>query len=101
MRRRPSLLTDTIPTLRSTPRCFDTAGWGIRSLLTSSPTACARPLPSTLMISRRRGSAIALNASVVVAARAITVYYILIWEYVKNENPEKVTRGGALGAFEA
>ena len=25
----PRLVTDTIPTLRSTPRCFDTAGWGI------------------------------------------------------------------------
>ena len=38
-----ALLTDTIPTLRSTARCFDTAGCAIRSSATSSPTACSRP----------------------------------------------------------
>jgi hypothetical protein len=34
-------------------------------------------------MSRRRGSAIALKASEVVAALAMQVIYILIWEYVK------------------
>src|SRR5882724_5420378 len=34
-------------------------------------------------MARRRGSATALNASEVVAARAMPRQYILIWEYVK------------------
>src|SRR6266550_5143129 len=86
-RRWPCLLTDTIPTLRSTPRCFDTAGCGIRSLSTTSPTACARPSTSTPMIARRRGSAIALKASVVVAARAIPHIIFLYGNVSRNKLP--------------
>src|SRR6266513_981300 len=86
-RRWPCLLTDTIPTLRSTPRCFDTAGCGIRSLPTTSPTACARPSTSTPMIARRRGSEIALKASVVVAARAIPHIIFLYGNVSRNNVP--------------
>lgn len=51
-----------------------------------SPTVWVRPSTSTPMIARRRDSAMALNTSVVVAARGIVLHYITIWEYVKSQD---------------
>ena len=78
----PCLITATTPTLRSAPRCFETAGCGSPSATTSVPTARAPHRASNSTICRRRGSAMALNTSAVVGARAC-FYYIPIWEYVK------------------
>jgi hypothetical protein len=75
MRCCPRFITDTTPTLRNTPRCFDTAGCDIRNRSTTSPTAYSLPSASTPINSRRRGSAIALKTSVVVAALAILSIY--------------------------
>src|SRR3954463_15863178 len=75
IRLRPRLLTETRRTRRKTCRCFDTAGCGMPRERTRSVTGCS-PLPARRsMISRRRGSAIALNTSDVVAARAMVELY--------------------------
>src|SRR4051794_38079059 len=63
-----------MPTVRSTVRCLDTCGCATPSSSTRSPTersSCA----SSSRICRRRGSAIALNASEVVAALAMAPSY--------------------------
>src|SRR5438270_2599588 len=63
-----------MPTVRSTVRCLDTCGCATPNSSTRSPTErtrCAR----RSRISRRRGSAIALNASDVVAALATPASY--------------------------
>src|SRR5829696_10296873 len=66
---RPSSRTSTAPTSRSTRRCLDTCGWARPRSETRSFTGRSPPA-RTSRICRRRGSATALNASVVVAARA-------------------------------
>src|SRR5229473_3353870 len=80
---RPSRRTLTRPTSSKTRRCFETDGCSSPSESTISPTgrSCSA---IKFKISRRRGSATALNASEVVAARAIPAHYIPIWEYVKH-----------------
>src|SRR5215217_901168 len=82
IRRRPSSRASTAPTSRSTRRCLDTSGWDIPNLRTRSPTGRS-PEARRSRICRRRGSATALNASVVVAARAMKALYITVWLYVK------------------
>src|SRR5215210_4815931 len=79
-RRLPSPRTSTAPTSRSTRKCLDTSGWDIPSIRTSSFTDRS-PEARTSRISRRLGSATALNASVVVAARAMRKLYIHIVIY--------------------
>src|SRR3954467_5899968 len=69
-RRRPSSRTATAPTSRSTRRCLDTCGCARPTSATRSPTGRSPPARAS-RISRRRGSAMALNASAVVAARAM------------------------------
>src|SRR5688500_14638678 len=66
---RPSSRTSTAPTSRSTRRCLDTCGWARPSSATRSLTGRSPPA-RTSRICRRRGSATALKASAVVAARA-------------------------------
>src|SRR5919198_586576 len=66
---RPSSRTSTAPTSRRTRRCLDTCGWARPSSRTRSFTGRSPPA-RTSRSWRRRGSATALNASVVVAARA-------------------------------
>src|SRR5579884_322866 len=84
MRCCPRRTTITTPTLRSTPRCFETVGCPRRSRATTSFTVHSRPSLSKPMISRRRGSATALKTSVIVAARAIGLQiYSYIGIYVK------------------
>lgn len=78
----PSRRTSTSFTSRSTRKCFDTEGCSNPSLITISPTDRS-PVARNCNISRRRGSATALNASDVVAALAMPQRYIPIWEYVK------------------
>src|SRR5580765_270927 len=73
-RRRPSSRTSTAPTSRSTRRCLDTCGWASPSSRTRSFTGRSPPA-RTSRISRRRGSATALKASAVVAARAMVRSY--------------------------
>src|SRR4051812_41984403 len=68
---RPRSRTSTTPASRSTRRCLDTCGWLRPSCSTRSLTARS-PAPIASTMSRRRGSAMALNASVVVAARAMS-----------------------------
>ena len=67
---RPESRTSTAPTSRRTRRCLDTCGWASPSSCTRSLTGRSPPARRS-RISRRRGSATALNASAVVAARAI------------------------------
>src|SRR5687768_10353253 len=67
---RPSSRTATAPTSRSTRRCLDTCGCDSPSVRTRSFTGRSPPTRAS-RICRRRGSATALNASVVVAARAM------------------------------
>src|SRR3954470_17063849 len=69
LRCRPSSRTSTRPTSRSTRKCLETCGWASPSRTTRSLTGRSPPA-RTSRISRRRGSATALNASAVVAARA-------------------------------
>ena len=71
---RPSARTSTRPTARSTPRCLDTCGWVRPSRSTSSPTVTS-PVPMASRRSRRLASATALNASAVVAVRAMAPSY--------------------------
>src|SRR3954451_21263342 len=71
-RNRPSSRASTRPTSRSTFRCLDTCGWPTPSDATRSFTGRSPPI-RTSRISRRRGSATALNTSAVVAARATAV----------------------------
>ena len=66
----PLRLTLTSPTSRNTRRCFETEGCSKPSLLTMSPTGRS-PSARNSRISRRRGSATALNPSEVVDARAM------------------------------
>src|SRR5262249_2199565 len=66
----PAPRTRTSPTSRSTRRCLDACGWVISRSRASSVTGRSPPRSST-RIPRRCGSAIPLNASEVVAARAI------------------------------
>src|SRR5215203_5697163 len=86
---RPSSRTSTTPTSRSTRRCLDTCGCArprrrTRSLTGRSPEARAS------RISRRRGSATALNASAVVAARATPTSYTHIGiSATRSESPER------------
>src|SRR4026208_349005 len=71
---RPRPRTSTAPTSRSTRRCFDT--WGCASPSSRTRAVAGRPPPArTSRICRRRGSATALNASAVVADRAIGTSY--------------------------
>src|SRR5688572_27385454 len=79
---RPASRTSTAPTCRSTRRCFETCGWASPSCATSSFTGRSPPA-RTSRICRRRGSATALNASAVVATRAMDELYIPISVYVK------------------
>ena len=72
---RPSFRQRTRSTVRSTPRCLDTWGWGSFSRSTISPTA-ASPLERDRRMSRRLASAMALKASVVVAALATATSYV-------------------------
>jgi hypothetical protein len=64
-----------MPTLRRTARCLETVGWGTDRPSTNSLTARACPSAKNSMISRLRGSAIALNTSLVVLARATAGLY--------------------------
>src|SRR5262245_21550230 len=75
IRSRPLLHTETTPTLRSTLRCLDTAGCGRPMATTSAPTGSVPRRASTSRICRRRGSAMALKTSVVVAARGMSALY--------------------------
>src|SRR5215217_6012370 len=70
MVRRPSRLTVTRPTSRSTCRCFETEGCASSSASAMSLTERSSAAMNSRM-SRRRGSAIALNGSEVVAARGM------------------------------
>ena len=70
IRCRPSSRTCTSPTSRSTRRCLDTCGCA-RPSRRRGRSPAARPSASRSRICRRRGSATALNASAVVAARAM------------------------------
>ncbi len=92
-RRLPLRETLTSPTLRSTPRCLETWGCGHPNELTIQVTSrshlSAVAPASNDSNSRRRGSAIALNASVVVGARAM-LNHIPIREYVKVIQSVKV-----------
>ncbi len=69
-RKGPAVVTETIPTFFNTLKCLETAGWGSARPCTNSPTGFGLPPAKRLIISRRRGSAIALNTSLVVAALA-------------------------------
>src|SRR5712692_187426 len=81
--RRPSRRTLTRPTSNNTRRFFETDGCSSPSESTISPTGrSCRAIK--FRISRRRGSATALNTSEVVAALAMAQQYIPIWEYVKH-----------------
>src|SRR5579883_1339487 len=71
----PCLVTATTPTLRSTPRCFETAGCGSPSVSTRTPTVKAPRCASSSRICRRRSSAMALNTSAVVGARGMLLLY--------------------------
>src|SRR5262249_44786614 len=73
----------TAPTSRRTRRCFETCGCARPSRSTRSFTGRSPPARAS-RICRRRGSATALNASVVVAARAMRQDHIPIWEYVNG-----------------
>ena len=66
---RPSRRAVTRPTLLSTCRCFETDGWFSASASAISDTDRSSPAMNSRMC-RRRGSAIALNGSEVVDARA-------------------------------
>src|SRR3954464_15781702 len=70
MVRRPSRLTVTRPTSRSTCRCCETDGCASSSASAMSLTERSSAAINSRM-SRRRGSAIALNGSDVVAARGM------------------------------
>src|SRR6478736_5514605 len=83
-RKRPSSRTSTRPTSRRTFRCLDTCGWPSPSCATRSPTGRS-PSTNTSRISRRRGSATALNTSAVVAARA-TRHIIYLYRYTSSED---------------
>src|SRR5918995_6604772 len=74
---RPCSRTSTAPTARSTRRCLDTWGWASPSRRTRSFTGRSPPA-RTSRICRRRGSAPALKASAVVAARAMRASYTYI-----------------------
>src|SRR6185503_3076554 len=71
--RLPSRRDDTRPTSLNTIRCFDTDGWFSSSLSAISETDRSSPAMNSRMC-RRRGSAIALNGSEVVAALAMDVF---------------------------
>jgi hypothetical protein len=73
----PSRRTSTSFTSKSTRKCFETEGCSKPSLITISPTDRS-PVARNCNISRRRGSATALNASDVVAALAMPKHYIPI-----------------------
>src|SRR5205823_79474 len=74
IRCRPSSRTPTSPTSLSTRRCLETNGCARPISLTRSFTGRSPP-ERTSRICRRRGSATALNASAVVAARAMIELY--------------------------
>src|SRR4051794_9608172 len=84
-RNRPSSRTSTRPTSRRTLRCLETCGWPSRSCPTRSPTGRS-PARSTSKISRRRGSATALNTSAVVAALATTAIIFLYGNVSRRED---------------
>jgi hypothetical protein len=73
----PFRRTRTNPTSRNTRRCFETDGCSIPNPATISPTGFSADAKK-LKISLRRGSATALKASEVVAARAIPEIYTYI-----------------------
>ena len=73
--RRPSRLTVTRPTSRSTCRCFETDGCSSSSASAISPTERSSAAMNSRMC-RRRGSAMALNGSDVVEARGMSCIYI-------------------------
>ena len=77
-----------MPTSRSTPKCFETAGCGSPSASTMAPTARPRRLDSRSMICRRRGSAMAVKTSVVAEVRDMAGIIFLIMEYVKRDVAE-------------
>src|SRR3954471_11416798 len=87
---RPASRTSTAPTSRSTRRCLETWGWASPSAPTSSLTGRSPPA-RTSRISRRRGSATAVNASAVVAARAM---HSIIYRY-GNASSRAERRGAA------
>src|SRR5882672_7491645 len=70
----PALRSRTSPTSRSTRRCLDAPGWVIPSSWANSVTGPS-PARSSIRISRRCCSAIALKTSDVVAARAMAQSY--------------------------
>src|SRR4029450_4656750 len=82
--RLPSRLAVTRPTSRSTNKCFETDGWFRSSASAISDTERSSPAMNSRVL-RRRGSAIALKGSEVVAARGIPELYIPIWECVKYD----------------
>src|SRR5438270_9380370 len=79
---RPFRRTRTSPTSRNTRRCFETEGCSSRSATTICPTSRSS-FARYLRISRRRGSATALNGSEVVAALAMSKIYSYIGICVK------------------
>src|SRR5229473_2765188 len=87
---RPSSRTSTAPTSRRTRRCLDTCGWASPSTRTMSFTGRSPPA-RTSRICRRRGSATALNASAVVAARAMGKSYTHIGMYQVELRPLLIT----------
>src|SRR5262245_51983505 len=68
---RPNRRSVTRPTLLSTPKCFETCGWGQPRDVTRSFTGRS-PCASTPSSCRRFGSATALKASRVVGASGIS-----------------------------
>src|SRR5678816_4782605 len=84
----PLRLTLTSPTSRNTRRCFETEGCSKPSLLTMSPTGRS-PCARNSRISRRRGSATALNPSEVVDARAMHEIISVSYTHLRaHETPE-------------
>src|SRR3990172_4531561 len=96
MRCLPCSRTSTSPTSRRTRRCLETAGCASPSSSTRSFTGRSRSA-STSRICRLRGSATALNASAVVAARAMAGRYIPISLYVKTRRSRDESRRPASG----
>src|SRR5580692_8490365 len=95
---RPSSRTATTSTSLSTRRCFDTCGCASPSNRTKSLTGSS-PSARASRICRRRGSATALKASAVVAARATKQSYSdmgirqALWAGAEGSGPE---HGGQL-----
>src|SRR3954465_12148017 len=93
-RKSPSSRTSTRPPPRRTLRVLEPCGWPRPSRTTRSPTGRSPSINASRM-SRRRGSATALNTSAVVAARAMH-HIVYRYRYVSSEDE----LGGLQGQLE-